>query len=68
MQLKCWHKKRDVRGTILHSDQGFQYTSHAYNKRLLGLGIMGSHSRKGNCHDNALLSHFSPILNRKCCI
>ncbi|WP_140159131.1 DDE-type integrase/transposase/recombinase, partial [Bacillus thuringiensis] len=25
-------QKRDVRGTILHSDQGFQYTSHAYNK------------------------------------
>ncbi|MRB24959.1 DDE-type integrase/transposase/recombinase, partial [Bacillus thuringiensis] len=42
-------QKRDVRGTILHSDQGFQYTSHAYNKRLLDLGIIGSHSRKGNC-------------------
>ncbi|WP_142341285.1 DDE-type integrase/transposase/recombinase [Bacillus thuringiensis] len=44
-------QKRDVRGTILHSDQGFQYTSHAYNKRLLDLGIIGSHSRKGNCHE-----------------
>ncbi|HHL0974432.1 TPA: hypothetical protein ACQUHP_006216 [Bacillus cereus] len=26
-------QKRDVRGTILHSNQGFQYTSHAYKKR-----------------------------------
>ncbi|UOB98495.1 hypothetical protein BTI679_58940 (plasmid) [Bacillus wiedmannii] len=26
-------QKRDVRGTIIHSNQGFQYTSHAYNNR-----------------------------------
>nr|WP_259417126.1 IS3 family transposase [Bacillus toyonensis] len=51
-------QKRDVRGTILHSDQGFQYTSYAYNKRLLDLGIIGSHSRKGNCHDNACIESF----------
>lgn len=51
-------QKRDVRGTILHSDQGFQYTSHAYNKRLLDLGIIGSHSRKGNCHDNTCIESF----------
>ena len=38
--------------------QGFQYPSHAYNKRLLGLGIIGSHSRKGNCHDNACIESF----------
>ncbi|WP_154652004.1 IS3 family transposase [Bacillus bingmayongensis] len=51
-------QKRDVRGTILHSDQGFQYTSHVYNKRLSDLGIIGSHSRKGNCHDNACIESF----------
>ncbi|MCU5600869.1 IS3 family transposase [Bacillus wiedmannii] len=51
-------QKRDVRGTILHSDQGSQYTSHAYNKRLLELGIIVSHSRKGNCHDNACIELF----------
>lgn len=51
-------QKRGVRGTILYSDQGFQYTSHAYNKRLLDLGIIGSHSRKGNCHDNACIESF----------
>lgn len=56
--IKLLAQKRDVRGTILHSDQGFQYTSHAYNKRLLDLGIMGSHSRKGNCHDNACIDSF----------
>lgn len=51
-------QKRDVCGTILHSDQGFQYISHAYNKRLSDLGIIGSHSRKGNYHDNACIKSF----------
>ncbi|MGA4466861.1 transposase [Bacillus bombysepticus] len=51
-------QKRDGCRTILHSDQGFQYISHAYNKRLLGLGIISSHSRKGNCHDNACIESF----------
>ncbi|WP_257206996.1 IS3 family transposase, partial [Bacillus pseudomycoides] len=44
-------QKRDVYGTIIHSDQGFQYTSHAYYRTLQQLGAIGSHSRKGNCHD-----------------
>lgn len=51
-------QKRDVYRTILHSDQGFQYTSHAYNRRLGKLGVIGSHSRKGNCHDNACVESF----------
>ena len=45
-------------GTILHLDQGFQYPSHAYNKWLSDLGIIGSHSHKGNCHDNACIESF----------
>lgn len=51
-------KKLDVTETIIHSDQGFQYTSNAYNKRLEELGILGSHSRKGNCFDNACIESF----------
>jgi transposase InsO family protein len=52
------NKKRNVYGTILHSDQGFQYTSKKYNKRLKKYGIIGSHSRKGNCLDNACIESF----------
>ncbi|WP_425481979.1 IS3 family transposase [Cytobacillus depressus] len=52
------NKKRNVYGTILHSDQGFQYTSKKYNKRLNKYGIRGSHSRKGNCLDNACIESF----------
>lgn len=51
-------KKLDAAETIIHSDQGFQYTSNLYNKRLEELGMLGSHSRKGNCLDNACIESF----------
>lgn len=47
-----------VAGAVLHSDQGFQYTSKGYAKRLISLGITGSHSRRGNCFDNACIESF----------
>lgn len=50
--------QRDVQGAILHSDQGFQYTTKAYQKRLDAVGLKGSHSRKGNCLDNACIESF----------
>lgn len=43
---------------ILHSDQGFQYTSHIYKDTLESLGVTISHSRKGNCYDNACCENF----------
>lgn len=45
-------------GTIIHSDQGFQYIYRAYYHKLQQLGAIGSHSRKGNCHDNACIESF----------
>jgi putative transposase len=53
-----WTKKKDVAEAVLHSDQGFQYTSKAYNSRIKEYGIKGSHSRKGNCLDNACIESF----------
>lgn len=44
--------------TILHSDQGFQYTSKYYRQLLDKIGIRGSHSRRGNCLDNACIESF----------
>lgn len=52
------NKKTDGTETIIHSDQGFQYTSILYNHRLEELGLLGSHSRKGNCLDNACIESF----------
>ena len=42
----------------MHSDQGFQYTHKTYQERLGSLQILGSHSRKGNCLDNACAESF----------
>jgi transposase InsO family protein len=45
-------------GAVLHSDQGFQYTHKSYQERLGTLQLQGSHSRKGNCLDNACVESF----------
>ena len=45
-------------GAVLHSDQGFQYTHKAYQQWLGRLQFLGSHSRKGNCLDNACMESF----------
>lgn len=43
-----------IRGTILHSDRGTQYTSQEYRKELSRCGITQSmNSDGGRCHDNA---------------
>jgi len=47
-----------VPGAILHSDQGFQYTHKSYQRELARLEALGSHSRKGNCLDNATMESF----------
>ncbi|WP_248737889.1 IS3 family transposase, partial [Neobacillus rhizosphaerae] len=56
--VEIWTKKKDVAEAVLHSDQGFQYTSKGYNNRLEAYSIKGSHSRKGNCLDNACIESF----------
>ena len=42
---------------ILHSGQSFQYTTQLYKKTLERLAS-ASHSRKGNCYDNACCENF----------
>ena len=50
----------------LHSDQGFQYTSHGYFKLTQSYGITPSMSRKGNPYDNAMAENFFSILKTEC--
>ncbi|WP_255309761.1 DDE-type integrase/transposase/recombinase [Brevibacillus sp. WF146] len=45
---KAFEKHKDVSGLIVHSDQGSQYTSHAYQDMLLKVGARISMSRRGN--------------------
>ena len=48
----------DVRGLILHSDQGWQYQHAYYRDQLKKHGIIQSMSRKGNCYDNCIMETF----------
>ena len=44
----------------LHSDQGFQYTSHACFQLTQSYGLTPSMSRRGNPYDNAMAEISSP--------
>ncbi|QHZ51341.1 transposase-like protein [Paenibacillus larvae subsp. larvae] len=48
----------NIKGAILHSDQGFQYTTKTYKNLLEEKELIGSHSRRGNCFDNACIESF----------
>ncbi|MCW3791420.1 IS3 family transposase [Paenibacillus sp. LS1] len=54
----AFNKTKDVTGLIVHSDQGFQYTSYAYHDMLPKVGAQISMSRRGNCYDNASMESF----------
>lgn len=55
-------KERAAGGLLLHSDQGFQYTSHAYFRLSQDYDITPSMSRRGNCLDNACMENFFGML------
>ncbi len=59
-------KKEVADGRILHSDQGFQYTSHGYLNLLSGYGILPSMSRAGTPLDNSPAENFFGILKSEC--
>ena len=48
----------NMRGSMLHSDQGVLYTSKKWRTRLEKNGVIQSMSRRGNCWDNACMEHF----------
>ena len=65
--LKLAVKRLDkTRGSILHSDQGWQYQMAAYRQILAEHGIIQSMSRKGNCLDNATMESFFGRLKTEC--
>ncbi len=45
-------------GLVLHSDQGYQYTSQSYLALTQEYNITPSMSRRGNCWDNAVMENF----------
>ena len=58
-------KRKDVKGLIIHSDQGFQYTSFQYKKICESNGITISMSRKGTPIDDSPMESFHGILKKE---
>ena len=58
-------KEKDVKGIILHSDQGFQYTSFEYKAICVANGITISMSRKGTPIDDSPMESFHGILKKE---
>lgn len=59
-------KNTKATNTILHSDQGFQYTSHTYYLLAEQYGITLSMSRKGTPLDNAPAESFFSAFKTEC--
>lgn len=49
---------RDSPGTIIHSDQGVQFTSWAFTQRAKDSGLVPSMGSIGDCFDNAMIESF----------
>ena len=58
-------KRKDVHGLILHSDQGFQYTSFEYKAICSSNGITVSMSRKGTPIDDSPIESWHGLLKKE---
>lgn len=56
--IKLLSDKYNLKGCMIHSDQGIHYTNNKYVDLLKELGVKQSMSRKGNCWDNAKAESF----------
>ena len=61
LQMAIWRRKPSA-GLIHHSDQGAQYTSLSFGKRLEEAGIVPSMGSVGSAYDNALAESFIATL------
>ena len=65
--IRAAQRKEKVTAELqLHSDQGFQYTSHAYFSLTKSYHITPSMSSRGNPYDNAMAENFFSILKTEC--
>ncbi len=61
LQMALWRRK-PAAGLVHHSDQGVQYTSLSFGKRLEEAGIVPSMGSVGSAYDNALAESFIATL------
>ena len=58
-------KEKDVHGLIIHSDQGFQYTSYEYKAICESNGVQISMSRKGTPIDDSPIESWHALLKKE---
>ena len=63
--VDAFQKEKGVRGLIVHSDQGFQYTSYQYKALLRSRGVLISMSRKGNPIDDSPMESWHGIMKKE---
>ena len=61
LDMAVW-RRRPTQSVIHHSDQGSQYTSLAFGRRLREAGLVGSMGSRGDCFDNATAESFFATL------
>lgn len=62
---EAFRKEKDVNGLIIHSDQGFQYTSFQYKAVCSSKGVLISMSRKGTPIDDSPIESWHGILKKE---
>jgi putative transposase len=60
VEMALWQRRPT--GVIHHSDQGSQYTSLAFGRRLREAGMTASMGSRGDCFDNAMAESFFATL------
>ena len=61
VDMAVW-RRQPTEGVIHHSDQGSQYASLAFGRRLRETGLVGSMGSRGDCFDNATAESFFATL------
>ena len=51
-------QRRPHGDTVIHSDQGTQFTSWAFTRRAVDSGLLPSMGSVGDCYDNAMMESF----------
>ncbi len=60
VEMALWQRRSA--GVIHHSDQGSQYTSLAFGRRLREAGMTASMGSRGDCFDTAMAESFFATL------
>lgn len=62
--MAVW-RRQPKQTVMVHSDQGSQFSSYDWQDFLKAHNLQQSMSRRGNCHDNAVVESFFQLLKRE---